>query len=90
MDYNQEIMLSEFRKGVVIKDFDVKIEFITVDGKSFKTEADAYIHDLEISRKSYYDHLLERRNWLQKLFNIKPDMNYYNKMTLKILRGNKK
>ena len=28
-------------------------------------------------RKEFYEHLLSKRNWFQKLFNIEPDMSFF-------------
>lgn len=57
------------------------IDYMTIDGKKFTNKSQAIMHDEEISRKAFYDHLLKNRNWLEKLFNIKPSMEYYDRLT---------
>lgn len=54
-----------------------KMLYKTCDGRTFENKAEAILHDKIVSRERFYNHLLENRNWFQKLFNIKPDMSFY-------------
>lgn len=59
-----------------------EIIYETVDGRRFKDKEEARQHSKVAGRKRHYEFLLERRNWLQKLFNIKPSMSYYDEIAL--------
>lgn len=65
------------------KKADTRIIYETCDGKTFNNLHEAKIHDREESRKRYYEHLLKNRNWFQRFFNIKPSMEFYDRMSLK-------
>ena len=59
------------------------IKYITSDGKSFTDKLEAEIHDDVVSRQMYFEHLMKKRNWFQRLFNIEPDMSFYDSIALK-------
>jgi hypothetical protein len=56
---------------------DITIKHCTSDGKVFDNEFEAIIHDKEVCRKEYYNMLLSKRNYFQRLFNMTPSMRYY-------------
>ena len=61
--------------------------YMASDGTVFKTEFEARYHEMmvcePIKREKYYQYLMAKRNWFQRLFNIKPDMSFYDEMTFK-------
>jgi len=84
-DYERHRMLSE---EPIIRNTNAPpfiYNYMATDGKTFDNELECMMYDMEISRKRYYNHKIKTRNWFQKLFNIKPDMNFYDQMTLKSL-----
>lgn len=56
-------------------------KIMATDGKLFDNEIEAMIYDDKISRKAFYDYLVERRNWIQKLLNVKPNMSMYDRLS---------
>jgi hypothetical protein len=61
----------------------MKINYVTSDGKKFDNEVLANNHQDTLDRERYYNHLLSRRNWIQRLLNIKPSMKFYDEMAFK-------
>ncbi len=76
-DYEKERLLNEFSSGVNILNPICKIIYVTSDGRKFEDKIAAEKHDKIISRQMYYEYLIKNRNWIQRLFNIKPSMKFY-------------
>lgn len=72
-------MLMEQQPMIILNNPADAIEYETTDGKKFKHIELASIHQQMLDREAYYYHLMSRRNWLQRLFNIKPSMKFYDK-----------
>lgn len=61
----------------------MKVKYIDRRGNEFDNEHQAMESDRHFAREDYYNHLLANRNWFQRLFNIKPDMSFYDEMEFK-------
>ncbi len=53
------------------------IIWLACDGKEFTSALECDLYDKPRRRQMYYDYLLSRRNWFERLFNIKPSMKFY-------------
>lgn len=71
-------------EDVVFKKNDTRLRYITIGGLIFFKKSEADNHNRMVSKANYYKHLLEKRNWIQRLFNIKPSMKLYDEMWAKI------
>ncbi len=54
-----------------------KILYETSDGRKFDSKEEAEIHDKPLRREAHYQFLLSKRNWLERFFNIQPDMSVW-------------
>jgi hypothetical protein len=54
-----------------------KIVYVDRNGNRFYSEIAAVKSDRKIARDNYYNDIMSKRNWIQRLFNIKPDMSLY-------------
>jgi len=77
--YKYRMLMTE---ELMFKKPDMRVKYIASNGKEFYNEMEAVMYDREISRESYYNHLLKNRNWFMRLFNIKPSMDFYDMMEL--------
>ena len=46
-------------------------------GSMSNTKEEAEIHDKPLRREAHYQFLLSKRNWLERFFNIQPDMSVW-------------
>lgn len=79
-DFEKHVLLSECRVGVQIKNPTSKIKYIDRRGNEFESELLAMISEKSAAREDYYSHLLENRNWIERFFNIKPNMDLYDSL----------
>lgn len=85
-DFEKHILLSESRVGIQIKNPTTsKAKYIDSRGNEFESELLAMISDKKFAREDFFSHLMTNRNWIQKLFNLKPSMHFYDKMTQTII-----
>lgn len=54
--------------------------YMACDGKKFKCPIECSIYEKPLLRRRHYNYLLERRNWFERFFNIKPNMDYYDSL----------
>mgnify|MGYP003436276146 FL=1 len=80
-DWQYNRMLDE---GLIIKYNEPKIIYVSSDGKKFEDLYYYERHEKIVSRQMYYEYLLSKRNWFMRFFNIKPSMDFYDKMTINL------
>jgi len=56
------------------------IKWIASDGKTFYNAKICEAYDKPLRRQMMYDHLMSKRNWFERLFNMKPDMGLYDRL----------
>ena len=84
-DYKSLFLLQTI-SGIEIKNPKPKPQYVARDGRVFDNEILATIHDRDVARESFYQYLMSKRNSIQRFFNIKPNMDFYDEMTLKVIR----
>ena len=71
------------QKGIIIENPKHKIIYKDRKGNEFDNELLAYISDSEYAREDFYNYLMSKRNWFQRLFNLKPNMRFFDEIQFK-------
>ena len=69
-----------FYRGLTIEHNPPRITYVCLDGYETEDFMVAALRDKALMRKRYYENEMKNRNWLMRLFNIKPSMKFYDSL----------